>query len=81
MAKDKKRIFKSFKEYGNYVGGFRLSNPGDNIKPIASLGDTPPKRPGGKGSRGVGLHANTKKKKGTPLYSYLQKQGILKKDK
>ena len=24
---------------------------------------------------------NTKKIKGTPLYSYLQKQGILKKDK
>ncbi len=51
-------MLKSFKEFRNYVGGYRLSNPSDAIKPIASLGDTAPKRPGGKTSRGVGLHAS-----------------------
>ena len=52
---------KSFKEYFDgmsYVGGVRLGNPADNITPIASLGDVPPKDQGGKDSRGVGLHAN-----------------------
>jgi len=50
---------KSFKEYiGKYLGGYRLGNPSDNITPIASLGDTPPKGQGGKDSRGVGLHAD-----------------------
>jgi hypothetical protein len=49
---------KGFKEYLNYVGGVRLGNPSDNITPIASLGDVPPKGQGGKDSRGVGLHAN-----------------------
>jgi len=49
---------KTFKEYLNYVGGVRLGNPSDNITPIASLGDVPPKGQGGKDSRGVGLHAN-----------------------
>ena len=49
---------KSFKEYiGRYLGGVRLGNY-DNITPIASLGDVPPKGQGGKDSRGVGLHAN-----------------------
>ena len=49
---------KSFKEYiKSYLGGFRLGNY-DNITPIASLGDTPPKGQGGKDSRGVGLHAS-----------------------
>ena len=49
---------KSFKEYiKSYLGGFRLGNY-DNITPIASLGDTPPKGQGGKDSRGVGLHAD-----------------------
>ena len=52
---------KSFKEYiKSYLGGFRLGNY-DNITPIASLGDTPPKGQGGKDSRGVGLHADTKR--------------------
>ena len=50
---------KSFKEYiKSYLGGVRLGNPSDNITPIASLGDTPPKGQGGKDSRGVGLHAD-----------------------
>ena len=45
---------KSFKEYiKSYLGGFRLGNY-DNITPIASLGDVPPKGQGGKDSRGVG---------------------------
>ena len=51
---------KSFKEYRNYIGGYRLGNY-DNITPIASLGDVPPKGQGGKDSRGVGLHADTKR--------------------
>ena len=45
---------KTFKEY---LGGVRLGNY-DNIEPIASLGDLPPKGQAGKDSRGVGLHAN-----------------------
>ena len=49
---------KTFKEYLNYVGGVRLGNPSDNITPITSLGDVPPKGQGGKDSRAVGLHAN-----------------------
>ena len=49
---------KTFREYMGYVGGVRLGNPSDNVTPIASLGDTPPKGQGGKDSRGVGLHAN-----------------------
>ena len=49
---------KGFKEYiKSYLGGFRLGNY-DNITPIASLGDLPPKGQGGKDSRGVGLHAD-----------------------
>ena len=51
-------MVKKFLEYLNYVGGVRLGNPSDNITPIASLGDVPPKGQGGKDSRGVGLHAN-----------------------
>ena len=52
---------KTFKEYiKSYLGGFRLGNY-DNITPIASLGDVPPKGQGGKDSRGVGLHADTKR--------------------
>ena len=52
---------KSFKEYiKSYLGGYRLGNY-DNITPIASLGDGPPKGQGGKDSRGVGLHADTKR--------------------
>ena len=47
---------KTLKEFigttGVRVGGY------SNVQPIASLGDTPPKkRPGGKNARGVGLHA------------------------
>ena len=53
---------KSFKEYiKSYLGGYRLGNY-DNITPIASLGDVPPKGQGGKDSRGVGLHASASKK-------------------
>ena len=52
---------KTFKEYRNYIGGYRLGNY-DNITPIASLGDVPPKGQGGKDSRGVGLHASASKK-------------------
>ena len=52
-------MVKGFKEYiFKYLGGVRLGNPSDNITPIASLGDTPPKGQGGKDSRGVGLHAD-----------------------
>jgi len=51
-------MVKKFLEYLSYVGGVRLGNPSDNITPIASLGDVPPKGQGGKDSRGVGLHAN-----------------------
>lgn len=51
---------KSLKEFLSYVGGVRLGNPSDNITPIASLGDTPPKGQGGKDSRGVGLQASKK---------------------
>ena len=34
---------KTFLEYMNYIGGFGLSYAHSAIKPIASLGDTPPK--------------------------------------
>ena len=47
---------KSFKEFIGTTG-VRIGNY-SNVQPIASLGDTPPKkRPGGKNARGVGLHA------------------------
>ena len=47
---------KSFKEFIGTTG-LRIGNY-SNVQPIASLGDTPPKkRPGGKNVRGVGLHA------------------------
>ena len=45
---------KTFKEY---TGGYRIGYV-DNITPMTSLGDTPPKGQGGKDSRGVGLNAN-----------------------
>ena len=48
---------KTLKEYLSYMGGFRLGYI-DNITPMASLGDTPPKGQAGKDSRGVGLNAN-----------------------
>ena len=55
-------MVKGFKEYiFKYLGGVRLGNPSDNVTPIASLGDLPPKGQGGKDSRGVGLHADTKR--------------------
>src|SRR6056300_2023494 len=47
-------MLKTLKEY---LGGFR-SGSYDNLQPMASLGDTPPKGQGGKDSRGVGLAAN-----------------------
>ena len=46
---------KTFKEY---MGGHRIGYV-DNITPMASLGDIPPKGQGGKDSRGVGLNANS----------------------
>jgi len=46
---------KTFKEY---MGGHRIGYV-DNITPMASLGDTPPKGQGSKDSRGVGLNANS----------------------
>jgi len=55
---------KTFKEYMNYIGGVRLGNPSDNVTPIASLGDVPPKGQGGKDSRGVGLTSGSR---GLPL--------------
>ena len=45
---------KTFKEY---IGGVRLGYH-DNVKPMADLGDKPPKGMAGRDSRGVGLHAN-----------------------
>jgi len=53
---------KTFKEYINYVGGFGLSYAHSAIKPIASLGDTPPKtHKFGRTSAGVNLNADTKR--------------------
>ena len=66
---------KTFKEYLG-VTGVRIGGV-DNAHPIASLGDTPPKGTGSRDNRGVGLNAS---KKNTPLYKYLQKQGVIKKD-
>src|SRR5210317_262124 len=48
---------KTLKEYISYMGGYRIGYV-DNISPMASLGDTPPKGQAGKDSRGVGLNAN-----------------------
>ena len=50
-------MLKTLKEYISYMGGFRIGYV-DNIKPMASLGDRPPKGQGGRDSRGVGLNAN-----------------------
>ena len=51
---------KTFLEYMNYVGGFGLSYAHSAIKPIASLGDTPPKsHKYGRVGAGVGLNADT----------------------
>ena len=53
---------KTFKEYINHIGGFGLSYAHSAIKPIASLGDTPPKsHKYGRTSAGVGLNADTKR--------------------
>ena len=53
---------KTFKEYINYVGGFGLSYANDTVKPIASLGDTPPKsHKYGRVGAGVGLYADTRR--------------------
>ena len=50
-------MVKGFKEYiKSYLGGFRLGNY-DNITPIASLGDVPPKGKGSRSYRAVGLTA------------------------
>ena len=48
---------KTLKEYISYMGGYRIGYV-DNISPMVSLGDTPPKGQAGKDSRGVGLNAN-----------------------
>ena len=45
---------KTFKEY---TGGFRIGYV-DNITPMVSLGDTPPKGKGSRDSRAIGLSAN-----------------------
>ena len=45
---------KTFKEY---LGGIRIGSI-DSVKPMASLGDRPPKGMAGRDTRGVGLHAN-----------------------
>jgi len=53
---------KTFLEYINYVGGFGLSYAHSAIKPIASLGDTPPKsHKYGRVGAGVNLNADTKR--------------------
>ena len=38
---------RTFKEYMNYLGGYRIGNL-DSFQPMASLGDIPPKKPGQK---------------------------------
>jgi len=48
-------MLKTLKEY---IGGHRIGYV-DNLQPMASLGDKPPKGQGGKDSRGVGLNANS----------------------
>ena len=48
---------RTFKEYLSYLGGYRIGNL-DAFRPIASLGDRPPKGQGNRDSRGVGLIAN-----------------------
>jgi len=48
---------KTLKEYISYMGGYRIGYV-DNISPMVSLGDRPPKGQAGKDSRGVGLNAN-----------------------
>jgi hypothetical protein len=48
---------KTFKEYLSYLGGYRIGNL-DSFRPIASLGDRPPKGQGNRDTRGVGLVAN-----------------------
>ena len=48
---------RKFKEYLSYLGGYRIGNL-DAFRPIASLGDRPPKGQGNRDSRGVGLIAN-----------------------
>ena len=50
-------MLKTLKEY---LGGFRIGNL-DNISPMTSLGDTPPKGQGGKDTRGVGLNASKRR--------------------
>jgi len=70
---------KKFKEYMDYVGGVRLGNPSDNITPIASLGDVPPKDQGGKDSRGVGLHDNDKNPNDKDS-KQIQKKNVKKED-
>ena len=50
-------MLKTFKEYLSYLGGYRIGNL-DAFRPIASLGDRPPKGQGNRDSRGVGLIAN-----------------------
>ena len=54
---------KTFKEYMNYLGGYRIGNL-DSFQPMASLGDIPPKGQGGRDSRGVGLNSGSR---GLPL--------------
>ena len=52
---------KTFKEYLSSIGGYRLGYGGDNVMPMADLGDKAPNGMAGKDSRGVGLHANADK--------------------
>ena len=47
-------MLKTFREY---LGGIRIGSI-DSVKPMASLGDRPPKGMAGRDTRGVGLHAN-----------------------
>ena len=54
---------KTFREYLNYLGGYRIGNL-DSFQPMASLGDIPPKGQGGRDSRGVGLNSGSR---GLPL--------------
>ena len=48
---------KTFKEYLSSIGGYRLGYGGDNVMPMADLGDKAPKGKGSRSYRAVGLTA------------------------
>ena len=71
---------KTLKEYISYMGGYRIGYV-DNISPMVSLGDTPPKGQAGKDSRGVGLNANYTSQAAGTFRPFLTAKKIQKKNK